>query len=180
MTKKLLICSLILLLLLTTPCLAATEDTNAMIAVALYIDTADHYIPGMDLLNKALNEVIRFKVNALFLGSEVHSGNEVLRGLKRNGIISTASATPEALAAYAQSSYVNYVMLFTVNPIDISLQFKAFSAANDAYLADKSVSRPDGSEALSTVDTLTTMIGEQLTFLSTIIHPDKQQAATSN
>jgi len=32
---------------------AAAADSNALAAVALFIDTSGHYVPGMDLLNKA-------------------------------------------------------------------------------------------------------------------------------
>ena len=79
---------------------AASLDSNATAAIALYIDTSGYYVPGMDLFNKALNEVIRFKVNALLLGSEVQSGNEVLRDLSRYQINTASDATPQAFTAY--------------------------------------------------------------------------------
>jgi hypothetical protein len=171
MLKKSLLFALILLLLNTTLCLATPAEDNAMIAVALYIDTSGHYVPGTDFLNKALNEVIRFKINALFLGSEVQSGNAVLRDLNRCGISNTLSATPELLTTYANSAHVNYVMLFTIHPLDFSLDLKAFSSATNSYVVDKSITRPDGTETLSAIDTFSAMIGEQLTQVFQAIHP---------
>ncbi len=170
MLKKCLLVTLLLLLSIGPICTASPSDDNAMFAVALYIDTSDHYVPGIDILNKALNEVIRFKINALFLGSEVHSGNEVLRDLNRVGITGTASATPSSLAAYAQATHVNYVILVTVRPIDISMDFKAFSGSTGSYIADKTVSRPDGSDTLSTLDTFSAMISDEISQLFQIIH----------
>lgn len=171
MSKKILLVVTLTLLLTMATCLAAPADDNAMIAVALYIDTSGHYIPGIDLLNKALNEIIRFKINALFLGSEVQSGNAVIRDLTRNGITNTASATIDSLSTYASSAHVNYVMLFTVHPLDFSLDLKAFSKPLNAYIVDQSITRPDGSETLSLVDTFSTMIGDQLTQIFQTIHP---------
>lgn len=170
MLKKSLFLVLILISLNITICLAAPADDNAMIAVALYIDTSGHYVPGTDFLNKALNEVIRFKINALFLGSEVQSGNAVLRDLNRCGITNTTSATPELLTTYSSSAHVNYVMLFTIHPIDFSLDLKAFSSATNSYIVDKSITRPDGTEALSAFDTFSTMIGDQLIQIFQAIH----------
>lgn len=169
MSKKIILLFLFILLLNTTTCLANPSDENAMIAVALYLDTSGHYIPGIDLLNKALNEVIRFKINALFLGSEVQSGNAVIRDLTRFGITNTSSATVEQLAAYTNNVHVNYVMLFTIHPLDFSLDLKAFSASTNACIVDKSITRPDGIESLSLVDTYSTMIGDQLAQLFKII-----------
>lgn len=157
---KLTICTLLLLilmLLLSPACMAA--DGNATAAVALYIDTSGHYIPGMDMLNKALNEVIRFKINALFLGSEVQSGNEVLRDLSRTGVNTAADATPEALSAYSNARHVNYIVLFSVRPLDLAMDLKAYSAESSSYVIDKTITRPDGTEALSTLDTLSAMLG---------------------
>jgi hypothetical protein len=170
MLKKSILFLLIIFLLNISTCLAATSDDNAMIAVALYIDTSGHYIPGTDFLNKALNEVIRFKINALFLGSEVQSGNAVLRDLTRCGITNTTSATPELLSTYSNTAHVNYVMLFTVHPLDFSLDLKAFSAATNTCIVDKSITRPDGTEALSAFDTFSVMIGNQLTEIFQTIH----------
>jgi len=170
MLKKSIFFILILLLLNVSICLAAQADDNAMIAVALYIDTSGHYVPGTDFLNKALNEVIRFKINALFLGSEVQSGNAVLRDLNRYGITNTTSATPDLLSTYANAAHVNYVMLFTIYPLDLSLDLKAFSSATNTYIVDKSITRPDGTEALSAFDTFSTMIGDQLTQIFQTIH----------
>ncbi|AIF52172.1 hypothetical protein [Pelosinus sp. UFO1] len=170
MFKKTIVFLFIILLLNMSLCLAASSDDNAMIAVALYIDTSGHYIPGTDFLNKALNEVIRFKINALFLGSEVQSGNAVLRDLTRCGITNTTSATPDLLSTYASNAHVNYVMLFTIHPLDFSLDLKAFSSATNSYLVDKSITRPDGTEALSTFDTFSAMISDQLTEIFQTIH----------
>jgi hypothetical protein len=170
MLKKSILFLLIIFLLNISTSLAATSDDNAMIAVALYIDTSGHYIPGTDFLNKALNEVIRFKINALFLGSEVQSGNAVLRDLTRCGITNTTSATPELLSTYSNTAHVNYVMLFTVHPLDFSLDLKAFSAATNTCIVDKSITRPDGTEALSAFDTFSVMIGNQLTEIFQTIH----------
>jgi hypothetical protein len=163
MKKTFLLLVCILLLNVSICSASSPADDNAMIAVALYIDTSGHYVPGIDLLNKALNEVIRFKINALFLGSEVHCGNEVLRDLNRYGIASTADASVDNLTQYAQTTHVNYVMLFTVHPVDISLDIKAFSAETETYIADRTITRPDGSDTMSTVETFSAMIGDQIT-----------------
>lgn len=170
MFKKTILFMAMLFLLNVSTCFAAPDDDNAMIAVALYIDTSGHYVPGTDYLNKALNEVIRFKINALFLGSEVQSGNAVLRDLTRCGITNTTSATPELLSTYANTAHVNYVMLFTVHPLDLSLDLKAFCSATNTYIVDKSITRPDGTEALSAFDTFSTMIGDQLSQIFQTIH----------
>jgi hypothetical protein len=169
MKRKLIICLLIVFTLGTAYCTAAAED-NALAAIALYIDTSGHYVPGCDLLNKALNEVIRFKVNALFLGSEVQSGNEVLRDLGRLNVASAAEATPEALSAYSESRHVNYVILLSVRPLDVALDIKAYSAASNSYVVDKTVTRPDGTEALSTLDALSGMLGDELAQVLQTIH----------
>lgn len=154
---------LLALLILTAPtCLAADTGSNALAAVALYIDTSGHYVPGVDMLNKALNEVIRFKINALFLGSEVQSGNEVLRDLSRQNVTRAADATPEALSAYSQTRHVNNIILLSVRPLDIAFDIKVYSAATNDYLVDKSVTRPDSMEALSTLDALSTMVGTEV------------------
>lgn len=161
-----LIFSLIILLVVAMPvCLAGNGNDNALAAVALYIDTSGHYIPGVDMLNKGLNEVIRFKVNALFLGSEVQSGNEVLRELKRCNVNSAADAVPDALQAYSQARHVNYVLLFSVRPLDVALDIKAYSSGTNSYIMDKSVSRPEGGESISTFDSLTAMVGDEVTQL---------------
>lgn len=170
MLKKLLLLVLIILLLTMSTCLAGPYDENAMIAVALYIDTSGHYVPGIDFLNKALNEIIRFKINALFLGSEVQSGNAVLRDLSRVGITNTTSATIDLLSTYSSTVHVNYVMLFTIHPLDFSLDLKAFCASTNSYLVDKSVTRPDSTDTLSVVDTFGAMISDQLTQISEIVH----------
>lgn len=166
--KSILIFSIIFLFGISV-CLAAPDD-NAMIAVALYIDTSGHYVPGTDFLNKALNEIIRFKINALFLGSEVQSGNAVLRDLTRCGISNTASATPDLLSTYTSTAHVNYVMLFTIHPLDFSLDLKAFSAATNSCIVDKSITRPDGTETLSALDTFSVMLGDQITQIFQAIH----------
>lgn len=173
MSKKFIFLFIFMLLFNTATCLAAPADENAMIAVALYVDTSGHYVPGIDFLNKALNEVIRFKMNALFLGSEVQSGNAALRDLARYGITNTSSATVDLLSNYATNAHVNYVMLFTIHPLDISLDLKAFSAATKTYVIDQTVTRPDGTEALSLLDTFSTMIGDQLTQTFNTIHPSQ-------
>ncbi len=170
MSKKVLLSVLLILLLNLTVCLAEPADTNAMISVALYIDTSGHYVPGIDLLNKALNEVIRFQINSLFLGSEVQSGNAVLRDLTRSGITNTASATVDSLSTYANAAHVNYVMLFTIHPIDIALDLKAFSTSTNSYIVEKSITRPDGTEGLSLFDTFSTMISTELTDIYKIIN----------
>ncbi len=169
MLKKSILFFLIIFLLNVSLCLASPDD-NAMIAVALYVDTSGYYVPGTDFLTKALNEVIRFKINALFLGSEVQSGNAVLRDLARSGIINTASATPDLLSTYASAAHVNYVMLFTIHPLDVSLDLKAFSSATNSCIVDKSLTKPDGIEALSVLDTFSSMIGEQITQIYQTIH----------
>ncbi len=168
--KKCLLITMLFLLLAGPACLASPADDNAMFAVALYIDTSGHYVPGIDILNKALNEIIRFKFNALFLGSEVHSGNEVLRDLNRVGINNTASATPSSLTAYAEATHVNYVILFTIRPADVSMDLKAFSKATGSFIADKTVARPDGSDTLSTLDTFSAMISDEISQLFQLIH----------
>lgn len=160
--KKILFLLLTLMILTSSVCLASPSNDNALAAVALYIDTADHYVPGVDMINKALNEVIRFKINALFLGSEVQSGNEVLRDLNRLNVTRAADATPEALSAYAQNRHVSNIILLSVRPLDVALDIKAYSAASNSYIVDKSVTRPDTTEALSTIDALSSMVGTEV------------------
>ena len=141
---------------------AAAADGNAMAAVALFIDTSGRYIPGVDILNKALNEVIRFKINVLLLGSEVQSGNEVLRDLNRYNISNVADATSEGLAMYGKDRHVNYIVLVSVRPLDVAIDLKAYSTFDNAYVVDKSVTRPDGAETLSVLDTLSGMVGNEV------------------
>jgi hypothetical protein len=169
--KKMLLGLLVCLFVLLPVSEAAAADDNAAIAVALYIDTSGYYVPGIDLLNKGLNEAIRYKVNLLFLGSEVLSGSQVLSDLSRFGITNTASATPAALADYANSSHVNYTLLFTVRPVDFSLDIKAFSTAGNSMLIDKTVTKPEGLSTLSTLSALSTMIGDEITNLYNMLHP---------
>lgn len=162
MKKFMMVFLLILLMTTSTTVPAAAADGNATAAVALFIDTSGHYVPGVDILNKALNEVIRFKVNALFLGSEVQSGNEVLRDLNRCNITSAAEATPEGLTKYGKDRHVNYIVLLSVRPLDVALDLKAFSTAESSYIVDKTVTRPDGTEAASVLDTLSDMVGNEV------------------
>lgn len=157
------LCVLLLLLFTCSIGSAAAVDSNATAAIALYIDTSGHYVPGIDLLNKALNEVIRFKVNALLLGSEVQSGNEVLRDLSRCQINTANEATPQALSAYGDARHVNYILLLSVRPLDVALDVKAYSTTSGSYLVDKTLCRPDGTAAMSTLDTLSAMIGNEVT-----------------
>lgn len=140
-----------------------------MIAAAVYIDTGGTYVPGLDFLVKAINEVIRFKINALFLGSEVLTGNQVLRDLNRYGITDAASATADTLTAYAQGAHVNYVLLFLIRPLDVSLDIKAFSGGTGTFLMDQTISRPNETSAMSTVEALSTMVGNQITHLFDLI-----------
>lgn len=174
MNKKILMLSILTLLLVfsSSVCWAAADD-NALAAFALYIDTSGHYVPGMDLLNKALNEVVRFKVNLLMLGSEVQTGNEVLRDLNRCNVTSAADATPEALAQYAADRHVNNIILFSVRPLDVAIDLKAYSTAENNFIIDKSVTRPSGTETMSTLDSLSTMVGDEITQVLQIIHVAK-------
>ena len=170
--KKLFLVFLVVMVMIssTTSPAAAAADGNAMAAVALFIDTSGHYIPGVDILNKALNEVIRFKVNLLLLGSEVQSGNEVLRDLNRYNINSAADATVEGLAKYGTDRHVNYIVLVSVRPLDVALDIKAYSTSDNAYVVDKSVTRPDGTEAMSVMDTLSGMVGNEVAQVLQTIH----------
>ncbi len=169
--KKVLMVFLLALVMMTSNISpVAAADGNASAAVALYIDTSGHYVPGVDILNKALNEVIRFKINALFLGSEVQSGNEVLRDLNRCNINSAADATPEGLAKYGKDRHVNYIVLVSARPLDVALDVKAYSTADNAYIVDKTVTRPDGTEAASVLDTLSDMVGNEVAQVLQTIH----------
>jgi hypothetical protein len=158
---------LLTLFVMALTALPASADTvaadNDLAAVALYIDTTGHYIPGMDMLNKALNDVIRFKLNLLMLGSEVQSGDGVLRDLSDCNIHSAGDATLDSLGVYGAKRHVNYVVLFSVRPWDVALDFKAYSTAANDYIMNKTVTRPDGDSALSTLDSLSNMIGSALT-----------------
>lgn len=163
MRKKIMVMVMMLSLLLTgSTALAAPQDSNAMAAVALYIDTSGSYVPGMDLLNKALNEVVRFKVNALMLGSEVQSGNEVLRDLSRCGVNSAQEATPTALNAYGNARHVNYILLLAVRPLDVAVDVKTYSTVSGSYVLDETITKPESSEGLSTLDTLSGMISDKV------------------
>jgi hypothetical protein len=170
MKKVLLVFVLVLIVISSTTSPAAASDGNAMAAVALFIDTSGHYIPGIDILDKALNEVIRFKINVLLLGSEVQSGNEVLRDLNRCNINSAADATTEGLAKYGKDRHVDYIVLVSVRPLDVALDLKAYSTSDNAYVVDKSVTRPNEAEALSLVDTLSGMVGNEVAQVLQTIH----------
>jgi len=170
MKKVLLVILMVMVMISSTTIPAAAADGNAMAAVALFIDTSGHYIPGVDILNKALNEVIRFKVNVLLLGSEVQSGNEVLRDLNRCNISSAADATAERLDQYGKDRHVNYIVLVSVRPLDVALDLKAYSTSDNAYIVDKSVTRPDGAEAMSVLDTLSGMVGNEVSQVLQTIH----------
>jgi len=170
MKKVLLVFLVVIVMISSTTSPAAAADGNAMAAVALFIDTSGHYVPGVDILNKALNEVIRFKINVLLLGSEVQSGNEVLRDLNRCNISSAADATSEGLAKYGKERHVNYIVLVSVRPLDVALDLKAYSTSDDAYVVDKSVTRPDGAEAMSVLDTLSGMVGNEVSQVLQTIH----------
>jgi hypothetical protein len=168
--KVLLVFLLALVVVSSTISPAAAADGNEMAAVALFIDTSGHYIPGVDILNKVLNEVIRFKVNFLLLGSEVQSGNEVLRDLSNCNINSAADATPEGLAQYGKDRHVNYIVLVSVRPLDVALDLKAYSTVDNAYIVDKSVTRPDGTETATVMDTLSDMVGNEVSQVLQTIH----------
>jgi len=165
MKKVLLVVLMVMVMISSTISPADAADGNAMAAVALFIDTSGHYIPGVDILNKALNEVIRFKINVLLLGSEVQSGNEVLRDLNRCNISSAADATTERLDQYGKDRHVNYIVLVSVRPLDVALDLKAYSTSDNAYIVDKSVTRPDGAEAMSVMDTLSGMVGNEVSLV---------------
>ena len=120
-------------------------------------------------MNKALNEVVRYKINLLMLGSEVKTGNEVLRDLSRCNINNAADATPEALSVYAADRHVNNIILFSVRPLDIALDLKAYSAAENNFIIDKTVTRPSGTETMSTLDSLSAMVGDEVTQVMQII-----------
>ena len=160
----------VMVMISSTTSPVAAADGNAMAAVALFVDTSGHYIPGVDILNKALNEVIRFKINLLLLGSEVQSGNEVLRDLNRCNISSAADATTEGLAKYGTDRHVNYIILVSVRPLDVALDLKDYSTSDNAYVVDKSVTRPDGTEAVSVMDTLSGMVGNEVSQVLQTIH----------
>lgn len=170
MKKVLLVFLLALAVLSSTSSPVAAADGNEMAAVALFIDTSGHYIPGVDILDKALNEVIRFKINVLLLGSEVQSGNEVLRDLSNCNINSAADATPDELDEYGRERHVNYIVLVSVRPLDMALDLKAYSTANRVYVVDKSVTRPDGTEAATMLDTLSDMVGNEVSQVLQTIH----------
>lgn len=163
MKKTFILLFLVFMLINMPNCSALGQDTNAMAAVALYVDTSGHYIPGADMLNKALNEVIRFKVNALFLGSEVVCGNEVLRDLCRYNINTSADINTEALADFSGARHVNYVIIISVYPFDVSMNLKAYSSATNSFLVDKAVTRPEGMESISNFEVLSNMVGNEIT-----------------
>ena len=56
---------LLLALLFLTPAAQAAElpGDSAFVATALYIDAGDRDIPGLDLLNKGLNQVLRMQMS---------------------------------------------------------------------------------------------------------------------
>lgn len=153
---------MLLLCLSTAICQAAPADDNALAAVALYLDTSGHYFPGAEMITKALNEVIRFKVNALLLGSEVQCGNEVIRDLGRANVTGVASATADNLAEYAANRHVNYIILLSVRPLDVAIDLKTYSTASNDFIIDKSITRPDGMEARTTLDALSEMLGTEI------------------
>jgi len=172
MSKKIILLLLILFITSIPLCMAESQNDNSMIAVALYIDTSGYYIPGTDFLNKALNEAIRIKMNLLFLSSQVQSGTPVLNDLSRSGITSTSTATLDSLSTYAQMAHVNYVMLFTIHPLDVSVDLKAFSTSRNAYIIDKSIARPKTSADAPLADAFTEMINNELSDVFNIMKKD--------
>ncbi len=167
MCKKIVLALLCLTLLAPTSALAGAGE-NALTSVALYVDTTGHYLPGSELLTKGLNEVLRYKLNMFFLGSEVLSGNEVLRGLSRSGISSGVDADAANLSSYAAAAHVNNVILLTVCPLDMEMNVKAYNLATDSFLVNRTVAAPDAS-SLSKLDVFSDLIGQQLAEISAIL-----------
>lgn len=165
--KKTILLTLCLFFCLNAGVSAAASD-NAFLAVALYVDTEGHYVPGSELLTKGLNEVVRYKLNMLFLGSEVLSGNTVLRDLSRSGIANGRDATAAALSSYGDTAHVSNVVLLTVRPLSMELDVKAFNSSDKQFLVDKTVS-PSSVASLSTLDTFSDLIGQQLSELSGLL-----------
>ena len=167
MLKKMVLILLCLTLLAPTVTIASASE-NAMTSVALYVDTSGHYVPGCELLTKGLNEVVRYKLNMFFLGSEVLSGNEVLRGLSRSGVSTGLDADAGNLSSYAAAAHVNNVVLLTVCPLSMEMNVKAYNSATDSFLVNRTVSAPDTS-SLSKLDAFSDLIGQQLAEISAIL-----------
>ena len=167
MYKKIILLLLCLAFLLPANAMAAANE-NALTSVALFVDTSGRYVPGSELLTRGLNEVVRYKLNIFFLGSEVLSGNEVLRGLSRSGISTGLEATADNLSAYSGAAHVNNVVLLTVCPLSMEMNVKAYNFASNTFLVDRTVSAPDTS-SLSTLDAFSDLIGQQLAELSGLL-----------
>ena len=155
---------LFLALLVLTPAAQAAElpGDSAFVATALYIDAGDRDIPGLDLLNKGLNQVLRMQMSSLLLGSEVYVGTDVLRDLNRHGITNAASAQSANLTSYCVDRQVKNVILFTVNPLDMVVDCKAFTAKDEQFVVDKRMTPPEGGLMSTSYDRLAALFTNEL------------------
>lgn len=163
MLRRILPLLLLGLLLLTPPCRAAQVPADsAFVAAALYLDAGDRYVPGLDLLNRGLNQLLRAQLGSLLLGSEVYVGSDVLRDLQRHGVTDAPSAQPAALTSYCLDRRVKNVLLFTVNPLDLAVDCKAFAAKDEQFVLNKQLTAPEEGDLASSYERLSALFSREL------------------
>lgn len=134
------------------PALPAKSAASA-VSAALYVDTE---LPGGDYINRGLNELLRFKLNALFMGSVVQTGSDVLAALAADGTTS-AETSPTALESYALHNRTDYVFLLYLHPSEARLEVKLYSLAAHKLTINQSLGYepPDENASLWQKATLT-------------------------
>lgn len=138
--------------LLWLPALPA-KSSAAAVSAALYVDTD---LPGGDYVNRGLNELLKFKLNALFMGSVVQTGSDVLSALADDG--TTAAATSAAsLESYALHHHTDYIFLLYLHPSEARLEVKLYSQLSHKMMIDQSLGYepPDENASLWQKTTLT-------------------------
>ncbi len=139
----------IILLLWTTPCLAGQSalTPGPFVAVAVHIDTAGKNILGSDLLEAGINRLIQTKFSLVMMDGMVLSGSSVLRDLKKSGITDFTTAEPSKLKSYGRENELSYILLFTLHPLDISADIKAFDVDKGDYVIGKKITQPKEAES---------------------------------
>lgn len=151
MVKNSLLICLMVLLLGTTTCFAGQNSvtSSSFVAVAVHIDTADKDIIGVELLESGINKFIQYKSSLVMMDGMILSGSSVLRELKKSGIDDFSTATPIKLQDFGKNNDVAYVLLFTLYPLDISADIKAFDVGKGDYLIGKKITQPKEAESKS-------------------------------
>lgn len=143
MKKSIIIC-LSILMLLTTPCFASNNafSPSPILAVAVNIDTDGKNVFGLDFIEAGINRLIQAKFSLVMLDGTVLSGSSVLRDLKKAGIKDFKDAEAARLANFGKENEVPYILLLTLNPMDISADIRAFDVKKGDYIIGKKITQP--------------------------------------